>query len=324
MGKRTLSLGDMTDFAFLFPGQASQSVGMGRDLYEESDLARAIFDEADEVVGTNLTRLCFSGPREALQQTAITQPAVFVHSVAAWRLLQAEGLEPACVAGHSLGEYSALVAVGALAYREGLELVKRRGQLMQQAGADCPGAMAALIGLDDEVVSTLCEQAGAVGTVVAANFNAPGQLVVSGEAAAVDHLQELAREAGARRVVKLDVSGAFHSPLMKPAARAMRSMLQEANIKKPRAPVITNVAARPIDDPEELRQQLIAQITQPVRWTESIRSLHGLGVERAAEVGPGTVLKGLVRRIQRRIQVFAAGTSADIAATAVELGKGES
>ena len=323
MGKRALPLDDMTDFAFLFPGQASQFVGMGRDLYEESAVARAVFDEADAVMGTALTDLCFSGPREVLQQTAITQPAVFVHSVAAWRLLQAEGLEPVCVAGHSLGEYSALVAVGALAYSEGLELVKRRGQLMQQAGADCPGAMAALIGLDDEVVSALCQEAGAVGTVVAANFNAPGQLVVSGEAAAVEQVRKLAREAGARRVVPLEVSGAFHSPLMEPAARQMRAVLQEADIKKPRAPVITNVAARPVDDPEELRQQLIAQITRPVRWTESIRSLHALGIERAAEVGPGAVLKGLVRRIERRMQVFAAGTTADLATAVVKLGNGE-
>ena len=323
MGERTLPLGDMTDFAFLFPGQASQFVGMGRDLYEESELARAIFEEADEVMETALTELCFSGPGEALQQTAVTQPAVFVHSVAACRLLQADGLEPAFVAGHSLGEYSALVAAGSLTYREGLELVRRRGQLMQQAGADSPGSMAAIIGLDDEVVSALCRQAAEAGTVVAANFNAPGQMVVSGETAAVEHVGKLAREAGAKRAVKLEVSGAFHSPLMEPAAREMRDILQDAEIRRPRSPVITNVAARPVDDPEELRLHLIAQITQPVRWTESILSLHAHGVVQAAEVGPGAVLKGLVRRIERRMQVVSAGTAADIAMAAADLGIGQ-
>ena len=323
MGERTLPLGDMTDFAFLFPGQASQFVGMGKDLYEESAAARAIFDEADEVMGTALTELCFSGPREALQQTAITQPAVFVHSVAACRLLQAHGLEPAFVAGHSLGEYSALVAAGSLAYREGLELVKRRGQLMQQAGADSPGTMAAIIGLDDEVVSALCQQAGEAGTVVAANFNAPGQVAVSGETAAVERVRELALEAGAKRALELEVSGAFHSPLMEPAAREMREILQEAEIRTPGSPVVTNVAARPVGHPEELRKHLIAQITQPVRWTESILSLHANGVVRAAEVGPGAVLKGLVRRIERRMRVISAGTAADLAAAAANIGTGQ-
>ena len=189
----------MEKFAFLFPGQASQYVGMGSDLCAEFAAVKATFDEADEILGFALSELCFNGPEEELRQTAVTQPAVFVHSVAAWRLLDAKGLKPVCTAGHSLGEYSALVAAGALAFADGLRLVRKRGELMQQVGTERPGSMSAIIGLDDETVVQLCQQTAAVGTVVAANFNAPGQLVVSGEQAAVARLGELAGEAGAKR-----------------------------------------------------------------------------------------------------------------------------
>jgi len=243
----------MSRYAFLFPGQASQQVGMGRDLWERYPEAKALFEEADAALGFSLSALCFDGPEEELRQTAVTQPAVFVHSVAAWKLLAALGAEPACTAGHSLGEYSALVAAGALEFAEGLRLVKRRGELMQQAGAERPGTMAAIIGLDDAQVIDLCAQAAEAGIVVPANFNAPGQLVVSGEEAGVARLGELASQAGAKRVIPLAVSGAFHSPLMEPAARLMEGLLRQAALAAPRVPVISNVAARPVEDPEELR-----------------------------------------------------------------------
>ena len=303
----------MATYAFLFPGQASQFVGMARDLHERFAAVRDLFAAADETLGFPLSELCFSGPEEELRQTAVTQPAVFVHSVAVWQLLGGKELEPVCTAGHSLGEYSALVAAGALEFDAGLELVKRRGQLMQEAGQERPGSMAAIIGLEDKKVSELCQQAAETGIVVAANFNAPGQVVVSGEKVGVERLGQLAQEAEAKRVVELPVSGAFHSPLMEPAARQMEGLLREAEIRAPRVPVITNVSARPVDDPEELRQHLIDQITHPVRWTESMCCLGGMGVQRALEIGPGAVLKGLMRRIERGIEVLGAGKAEEIA-----------
>lgn len=289
-------------------------MGMGSDLCAEFAAAKATFDEGDEILGFALSELCFNGPEEELRQTAVTQPAVFVHSVAVWRLLDAEGLKPVCTAGHSLGEYSALVAAGALEFAAGLTLVRKRGELMQQAGAERPGSMAAIIGLEDEQVVDLCQQASSAGIVVAANFNAPGQLVVSGEQAAVARLGELAGEAGAKRVIELPVSGAFHSPLMEPAAVQMEGVLREASIAAPERPVITNVSARPVEDPDELRQHLIDQITQPVRWTESVQCLSGLGVGAALEVGPGAVLKGMVRRIERGLGVHCVGKAEEVEA----------
>jgi [acyl-carrier-protein] S-malonyltransferase len=309
----------MSGYAFLFPGQASQTVGMGQDLYELSDAVRAIFDEADQVMGTALTKLCFEGPAEELSQTAVTQPAVFVHSVAALRLLAAGGLEPQCVAGHSLGEYSALVAAGVLEFSDALKLVVKRGRLMQEAGEKSPGKMAAIIGLDDQAVADLCGQTGE--GAVPANYNAPGQVVVSGEVAAVDQVQELAREAGAKRVIELPVSGAFHSRLMAPAAEELEELLKAAPLASPRVPVVTNVAASPARDAEELRQQLIRQMTHPVRWTESIRAIAEMGVGRAAEVGPGSVIKGLVRRIAGDLEVVSAGTAEDIPKAIESLGR---
>jgi [acyl-carrier-protein] S-malonyltransferase len=302
----------MAAYALLFPGQASQFVGMGQDLEAGYPAARETFAQADQALGFSLSRLCFAGPEEQLRQTAFTQPAVFVHSVAAWRVLAAEGVEPVCAAGHSLGEYAALVAAGALDFGAGLELVRQRGQLMQRAGEERPGRMVAVMGLDDERVSELCRQAAAVGAVVPANFNAPGQVVVSGESAAVECLGELARAAGAGRVVELAVSGAFHSPLMEPAARRMEALLRAAPIRAPRVPVITNVAARPVREPEELRQCLIEQMTCPVRWTESVRELGPMGATIAVEVGPGAVLKGLARRIEPRLEVLNAGRADEL------------
>ena len=300
----------MGNLAFLFPGQASQYVGMGKDLYENSQVARELFEMADREMGTGLSQLCFSGPEKALRETAITQPAVFVHSIAALRLLQERGLRPDFVAGHSLGEYSALVAAEALDFESGLRLVKRRGDLMQEAADKQPGAMAAIIGLDDDTVVDLCERC--VGTVAAANFNAPGQLVISGENRAVEEVSVAAGESGAKKVVSLSVSAAFHSPLMESAAIELKELLAELPLSTPKVPVVTNVGASPVREVAELRDQLGAQMTSPVRWAESMACMNGLGVDHAVEVGPGSVLKGLHRRIDRKMQVANAATLEEI------------
>lgn len=294
-------------WALLFPGQGSQAVGMGRDLCAQFPEAREVFQQADAVMGFPLSQRCFDGPEEELRQTVLTQPAIFVHSMAAWRVLAGRGVALSCAAGHSLGEYSALVAAGALDFGAGLELVRRRGQLMQEQRQ---GSMAAVLGLDDEVVVELCRQAQ--GAVVAANFNAPGQVVISGEAEAVERAGELARRAGANRVIPLPVGGAFHSPLMAPAARELALLLQETQFQAPRVPVLTNVAAAPVTDPVQLRQQLIQQMTHPVRWTAIMQRLVGMGIARGAEVGPGNVLRGLARRSAPQVQVLGAGTAAEI------------
>ena len=300
--------------AFLFPGQASQVVGMACDLYERHESVRERFAQADQVLDFKLSELCFQGPEERLMQTEVTQPAVFVHSVVAWELLVMGGQVPVAVAGHSLGEYSALVAAGALSFEAALALVRSRGRLMQEVGVAQPGAMGAVIGLEDEQVLALCAQAADTGVMVAANFYAPGQVVVSGQEAAVVRLGELAEAAGATRFVKLAVSGAFHSPLMEPVADEMEPLLQAAPLQAPQVPVFTNVSAAPVSDPEELREHLIRQLTHPVRWTETVRNLAQMGVDRAFEVGPGTVLKGLVRRIERGINVSRAGTDEELKA----------
>ena len=296
--------------AFLFPGQASQDVGMGQDLYERFAEARALFDEADAILGFALTEGCFSGPMEKLSQTPVTQPAVYVHSVVAARLLAARGLTPDVVAGHSLGEYSALTAAGALGFADGLAMVRERGRLMQEAGRERSGAMTAVLGLDDDVVVRLCDEAGP--GVVPANFNSPGQVVISGEVDAVNSAAEAATAAGASKVVPLPVSGAFHSPLMEPAAQALAGRLQSTDFATPTVPVVANVTAAPETDPQRLRQLLLEQVTAPVRWTESILALAEMGVDRAIEAGPGSVLRGLGRRITRDIKISTAGTADEI------------
>ncbi|MYF90658.1 MAG: ACP S-malonyltransferase, partial [Gemmatimonadetes bacterium] len=284
------------------------------DLYEQHESVRARFAEADEVLGFPLSALCFEGPAGRLAQTNVTQPAVFVHSVAANELLAAVGLQPVAVAGHSLGEYSALVAAGVLSFAEALTLVGTRGRLMLEAGSEWPGTMGAVIGLDDDHVMALCQQVADVGIVVAANFNAPGQVVVSGERAAVARVSELATQAGARRVVELAVSGAFHSPLMASAAVEMEALLEAVPFARPRVPVLTNVSAEPVEDPEKLRLHLIHQITGPVRWSATVQRLSAMGINHAFEVGAGAVLRGLVRRTVPKLAVTLAGTVEEIAA----------
>ncbi|HID10188.1 MAG TPA: ACP S-malonyltransferase [Candidatus Latescibacteria bacterium] len=281
-------------WAFLFPGQGSQYVGMGADLYGRSGVARRVYDEAAEVLGWDVRELSFRGPEEALRRTEHTQPAVFVHSVAVWRILEEQGLSPEVVAGHSLGEYTALVAAGCLSFKDGLELVALRGRLMQEAGERRPGKMAAVIGLADEEVERLCGETD--GEVVAANFNAPGQVVVSGETDAVDRLAERAKREGARRIVFLKVSGAFHSPLMGEVGAALEHAIRAASWEEARVLVIPNITARPTQDPEELKKCLVAQLIGPVQWTRTLYALKEMEVEGALELGPGHVLQGLVRR----------------------------
>ncbi len=251
---------------------------------------------------------------EELSKTSVTQPAVFLHSVVCARLLAEQGITPAIVAGHSLGEYSALVAAGVLEFTSALKLVRRRGELMEEAGTVRPGAMSAILGLDDEVVVSLC--ADDAGVVVAANFNAPGQLVISGEADAVARVGAAAGEAGAKRVVDLPVSGAFHSELMAPAAEEMSQLLRATTFSAPSVPVITNVTAAPETDAGRLQELLVEQMTAPVRWTDSVKAVVAADLTEALEVGPGGVLKGLVRRIDRRLSVRTMGTAEELAAAA--------
>ncbi len=299
--------------AFIFPGQGSQFVGMGQDLYAEYPLARERYQQANEVLGFDLQEISFSGPEDRLKQTAVTQPAIFVHSIIVYELLRQQGISPAMVAGHSLGEYSALVASGAFSFRTGLQLVKLRGQLMQNAGTIQPGTMAAIIGLAPEAVDKLCRQASADGVVVPANYNSPEQIVISGSLTDVRRAVELAKKAGARRAIELEVSGAFHSPLMATATAEMSAALQNCEILTPVCPIVANVTAKPTRSVTELRAHLLAQLTQPVRWVESIRIMVEQGMNRFCEIGPGKVLTGLLRRIDSTVECTAIGSTADLA-----------
>lgn len=292
--------------AVVFPGQGSQFVGMGRDLFEAQASVRELFGLASDKLGFDLARVCFEGPEDELAQTRVTQPAIFVHSVAVYNLLAKRGLCPCMAAGHSLGEYSALVAAGFVDFDEAIELVGLRGRLMQEAGQKAPGAMAAVIGLEAGILAGLCHESGE--TVVPANINAPGQVVISGSVKGVDMVLEAAQKAGARMAKKLKVSGAFHSPLMEYACAPMRERLTSADIHNGRMPLVPNVTARAEENPETLRELLVRQIISPVLWTESVRAISAVGIRKIIEVGPGSVLAGLCKRIDRDIEVKSVGT----------------
>ncbi|MFO7663111.1 MAG: ACP S-malonyltransferase [Chloroflexota bacterium] len=288
--------------ACLFPGQGSQFVGMGRELVAQEPAARALFDEADSLLGFALSRICFEGPEEALTGTAVQQPALYTTSFAAWTILQTRGeAQPAYLAGHSLGEISALAAAGALSFPGGLALVRRRGELMRLAGERQPGGMAAVLGLDAAPVAEICAQV-AVETgcfVGVANDNCPGQIVITGDTTALDAAMTRLGEAGARKVIRLPITIAAHSPLMGSVAAEFAEAVDEAPWTAAQIPVIANVSGRPISTPEEFCAELKAQLTSPVAWTDSIRFMSAAGVSRYLEVGPGDVLLGLVKRIDR-------------------------
>jgi [acyl-carrier-protein] S-malonyltransferase len=294
----------MGKLAFLFPGQASQYPGMGKELAANHAAARSVFDEADRALGFSVSDLCFSGSEEALKLTANTQPAILTASVATYRVLAENGVEPAFVAGHSLGEFSALVAAGSLEFADAVRLVRRRGEYMQSAVPEGVGAMAAILGLAPAQVAGICRQAADGQVVAPANLNSPEQTVISGHAEAVKRAVELASAGGAKRAVMLPVSAPFHSSLMKPAAERLETDLRATKFRTLRVPLVNNADAEILTSGDDVRESLIRQVTLPVRWEESIRELIDQGVNTFVEVGPGRVLTGLLRQIDRSIHVF--------------------
>ncbi len=282
--------------AFVFPGQGAQFSGMGKDMYEQSALAKELFEKANDILGFRITDIMFEGSDEDLRQTKVTQPAVFLHSVILAKTY-ADKFSPAMVAGHSLGEFSALVAAGAMTFEDGLVLVSKRAMAMQKACELQPSTMAAIIGMDDAVVEEIC--ASVDGVVVPANYNCPGQLVISGAIEAIDEACAKLTEAGAKRALKLSVGGAFHSPLMQPAQEELAAAIEQAQFAAPICPVYQNVSTVGETDPAVIKANLVKQLTSPVKWTQSVQNMLADGAEQFVEVGPGSVLQGLVKKIQK-------------------------
>jgi len=289
--------------AYVFPGQGSQFPGMAKELYHQSSESQKLFDHANEILGFKITDVMFDGSAEDLKETNVTQPAIFLHSVVLARLM-GENFNPDMTAGHSLGEFSALTAAGALSFESGLSLVAKRANAMQKATEQARGTMAAILGLDDEVVEEHCKKID--GVVVPANYNCPGQLVISGEYSAVEKACEALTEAGARRAMILPVGGAFHSPLMEPARADLALAIEGTEISTPSCPVYQNVSAEPVTDPSTIKSNLIAQLTSPVRWTQTMKNMISNGTNSVVEVGPGKVLQGLFKKVDRRFDTSAA------------------
>lgn len=284
--------------AYVFPGQGAQFSGMGKDLYENNELAKSMFDKADEILGFPITQVMFSGSDEELKQTKVTQPAVFLHSVILAKVL---GVKPDGVAGHSLGEFSALVVAGALSFEDGLRLVAKRAMAMQKCCENNPGGMAAILGLEDEAIEQVCQSVD--GVVVAANYNCPGQLVISGADEAVDAACVKLKEAGARRAMRLPVGGAFHSPLMEAARAELEQAISEVEFNTPVCPIYQNVDAQPQSEPEVIKANIIAQLTAPVRWTQIAKNMIADGYDNFVELGPGAVLQGLIKKVNPEVSV---------------------
>ncbi len=293
--------------AFVFPGQGSQNVGMGKSLAENYPVAAEIFAKADSALGFSVSELCFEGPEEALSQTINTQPALYTVSAAAFEVAREHGVWPVFVAGHSVGEYAALYAAGVFSFEDELKLVRKRAELMNAAAQEHPGSMAAVLGMEEDQVKALVQAAGAAGVICAANFNSPVQTVISGETAAIEKAGELAKEMGAKRFIVLNVSGAFHSPLMSGAAAELKKALVDVHMEDPATPIIANYTGRFEPNVEEIRTNLARQITGSVLWTESVRRMAVEGAEVFVELGPGKVLSGLISKINPDVEVYSAG-----------------
>lgn len=303
--------------AFLFPGQGSQAVGMGRDLAVNFPLARQTFEEANDALGFDLAALCYNGPEDELKLTANTQPAILAVSIAALRVVRSEaGLTPDFAAGHSLGEYSALVCAGALDFADALRTVRQRGRFMQEAVPVGTGAMAAILGLDRAALESICARAAEGQVVAPANFNGGGQVVIAGHAEAVERAIGLAKDEGAKRALPLPVSAPFHCALMAPAGERLATVLEQIEIRPMQLPVVSNVEARPNGDADRIRELLVTQVSAPVRWEESMQALLDLGVDRFVEIGPGKVLAGLIKRLAKQVAVQNIQESQDLATLA--------
>ena len=288
--------------AYVFPGQGAQFTGMGKDLYENSAIAKELFEKANEILGFRITDIMFEGTADQLKETKVTQPAVFLHSVILAKTL--EDFKPEMVAGHSLGEFSALVAAGALSFEDGLKLVSQRALAMQKACEAAPSTMAAVLGLEDAVVENVCNTID--GVVVAANYNCPGQLVISGEVEAINKACDSLKEAGAKRALVLPVGGAFHSPMMEPAREELAAAIENTTFSKPNCPIYQNVTANAVTDENKIKANLISQLTAPVKWTQSVQQMITDGATLFTEVGPGNVLQGLVKKIDRSAETASA------------------